>query len=224
MAQEHVIVLIGDERIGGTIESIPSSRAGSQTEGEVLIQLVDGRQLYVPVTALSRHENGAIIVDANRNNPQQGTSCIHERESVVTPVIIEELDVRKHTVETGRIRITKVVHEHEQLVDEPLLREEVILERVPVNRYIEAPIPVRYEGDTMIISLLKEVPVIEKRLMLTEELRITRRSAEHHEPLPVTLRSEEVTVERLNTQTVNGHENDSLIQEKSDGKDGDRII
>jgi stress response protein YsnF len=63
----------------------------------------------------------------------------------------------------------------------------------------------------MIISLVKEVPVVEKRLMLTEELRITRRSTEHRESLPVTLRSEEVTVERLETQTVNDHENDSLI-------------
>ena len=138
--------------------------------------------------------------------------------------MVEELDVQKHTVETGRLRITKVVHEHEELVDEPVLREEVLIERVPINRYVEAPIPLRYEGDTMIISLLKEVPVIEKRLMLTEELRITRRSADHHESRPVTLRREEVTVERLDPQTVHEHEQDSLIEENSDGKDGDRII
>jgi uncharacterized protein (TIGR02271 family) len=213
MAQEHVIVLIDDERIDGTIEAMPSPRAGSQLEGEVLVQLVDGRQLCVPVTALRRHENGTIMIDANKNNPQapQGFSPTHAGESVVTPVIVEELDVRKHTVETGRVRITKVVHEHEELVDAPVLREEVIIERVPINRYIEAPIPLRSEGDTMIISLVKEVPVVEKRLMLTEELRITRRSTEHRESLPVTLRSEEVTVERLETQTVNDHENDSLI-------------
>jgi uncharacterized protein (TIGR02271 family) len=213
MAQEHVIVLIDDERIDGTIEAISSPRAGSQSEGEVLVQLVDGRQLCVPVTALRRHENGTIMVDANRDNPQaqQGFSPAHAGESVVAPVIVEELDVRKHTVETGRVRITKVVREREELVDEPLLREDVLIERVPINRYVEAPIPLRYEGDTMIISLLKEVPVIEKRLMLTEELRITRRSAEHRESLPVTLRSEEVIVERLDSQTVNEHENNSLI-------------
>jgi uncharacterized protein (TIGR02271 family) len=211
MAQEHVIVLIGDERVGGTIEAIPSPRAGSQSEGEVLVQLVDGRQLCVPVTALRRHENGTITIDANRNNPQaqQGFSPVHAGESVVAPVIVEEVHVQKHTVETGCVRITKVVREREELVDEPLLREDVLIERVPINRYVDAPIPLRYEGDTMIISLLKEVPVIEKRLMLTEELRITRRSAEHRESLPVTLRSEEVTVERVERQTVN--ENDSLI-------------
>jgi hypothetical protein len=60
--------------------------------------------------------------------------------------------------------------------------------------------------------------------MLTEELRITRRSTDHRESLPVTLRSEEVTVERLAPQTVHEHEHDSLIEENSDGKDGDRII
>jgi stress response protein YsnF len=78
-----------------------------------------------------------------------------QRERCWYNSLIEELEVRKHTVETRRVRITKVVHEHEELVDEPVLREEVLIERVPINRYIEAPIPLRYEGDTMIISLLK---------------------------------------------------------------------
>jgi stress response protein YsnF len=48
----------------------------------------------------------------------------------------------------------------------------------------------------MIISLLEEVPVVEKRLMLKEELRITRRRVEAHRPMRVTLRSEAAVVER----------------------------
>jgi hypothetical protein len=36
-----------------------------------------------------------------------------------------------------------------------------------------------YEGETMIVPVIEEVPVVEKRLKLTEELRITKRRIQH---------------------------------------------
>ena len=61
----------------------------------------------------------------------------------------------------------------------------------------EAPVPVRQEGLTTIITLLEEV-VVEKRLRATEEVRITKRRAHPSRPLQhVTLRREEAVVERL---------------------------
>lgn len=118
-------------------------------------------------------------------------------EAVVMPVIEEELAVQKREVETRRVRITKIVREREEIVDEPLLKEEVEVERVVINRVVNEPVPVRYEGDTMIVSVLEEMLVVEKRLVLKEEWRITRRQSEFHQSQQVTLRSEEVTVERV---------------------------
>ena len=118
--------------------------------------------------------------------------------------MVEELDVQKHRMETGRVRISKVVREHEERVDEPLLREEVVIERVPINRFVEEAIPLRSEGDTIIVSLLEEVPVVEKRLMLKEELRITVRRVEARKPTSVTLRSEEATVEHIASRDKHG--------------------
>jgi uncharacterized protein (TIGR02271 family) len=89
-------------------------------------------------------------------------------------------------------------------VDEPLFREEVIIEHVPINRFVEEAIPLRSEGDTIIVSLLEEVPVVEKRLMLKEELRITVRRVEARKPTSVTLRSEEATVERIASKDIQG--------------------
>ena len=80
------------------------------------------------------------------------------------------------------------------------LSEEVSIERVPINRIVNEAIPIRYEGDTIIVSLLEEVPVVEKRLIVTEELRITKRHVEAHQPVRVTLRHEEATVEHLNVE------------------------
>ena len=82
-------------------------------------------------------------------------------------------------------------------MDEPLLRESVQVERVPINRLVaEAPAS-RQEGDTLVVPILEEVLVVEKRLMLMEEVRITRTRTEVHEPQTVTLRSEEAVIEGI---------------------------
>jgi len=50
---------------------------------------------------------------------------------------------------------------------------------------------------SLIVSIMEEVLVIEKRLVLKEELYIRKRRVETHRPQQVILRSEEVCVERL---------------------------
>jgi uncharacterized protein (TIGR02271 family) len=118
-------------------------------------------------------------------------------ETRVIPVVEEVLDIRRRRVETGKVRITKLVHEHEEEVATPRVREEVLIERVTVNRVVEAPVSPRQEGDTLIIPVLEEVVVTETRLVLKEELRITTRRIEEPAAQRVTLRREEVRIERL---------------------------
>jgi uncharacterized protein (TIGR02271 family) len=115
----------------------------------------------------------------------------------VVPVLAEDLEVQKRSVETGKVRITKVVHEREALVDEPLWREEVEVTRVPMQRVVEGPVPVREENDTTIISIVEEVLVVEKRWMLREEIHLRKQRLETHQPQRITLRSEDVQVERV---------------------------
>jgi len=115
----------------------------------------------------------------------------------VVPVVAEELVVEKRVVETGRVSVHKTVQEHEQVVDEPLIQETVEVERIPIHRIVEQPIPTRQEGDVTIISTVKEVLVVEKKLLFTEEVRITRRRSEVRDPQRVTLRSEEIAIERI---------------------------
>jgi uncharacterized protein (TIGR02271 family) len=115
----------------------------------------------------------------------------------VLPVLHEVLDMHTVPREMGRVRIRKTVHEREELVDPPLLREELVIERIPVNRVVEGPISMRSEGETLIIPVLEEVLVIEKRLLLKEEVRITTRRLEARAPQRVVLRREEVIVDRI---------------------------
>jgi uncharacterized protein (TIGR02271 family) len=110
------------------------------------------------------------------------------------PVVREEVKISKRPVETGRVRITKHVQERQQPVEAELLRQEVEVQRIPVNRVLDAPPKVREEGDVLVIPILEEV--VEKRWLLKEEVRVRRRSVQTSHRDSVVLRTEMVSVER----------------------------
>ena len=64
---------------------------------------------------------------------------------------------------------------------EKLYREGYSIERVKVDRLVTEPVSQRQEGDTLILPVMEEVLVVEKRMMLREEIRITRRRDEVEE-------------------------------------------
>ena len=117
--------------------------------------------------------------------------------STVIPVIEEQLRVDKKFVETGKVHISKKVSELQTSVSLPLTHEEYDVERVPVNRVVDTPPPaVSYEGDTMIVPVLREVLVVQKKYEIVEEVRLTKKTFTRQETQPVTLLKEEVAVER----------------------------
>ena len=118
-------------------------------------------------------------------------------ERVVVPVIREELRVTRRQVERGGVRVHKRVEEREEVVEQPAIREEVTVERVPIGQPIEAAVGSRQEGDTLIIPVLEEMLVVEKRLVLKEEVRITKRRIEEREQARIVLREEHVEIEEL---------------------------
>jgi uncharacterized protein (TIGR02271 family) len=115
----------------------------------------------------------------------------HER---VLPIIEERLDIRKVAAETGAVRVRKIVHEETRTVDMALMREEVNITRVPVNKEVESKFHSRQEGDTLVIPIFKEV--ITRHLMLVEEVRVTTRRIPESSTEEVTLKREEAVVER----------------------------
>jgi uncharacterized protein (TIGR02271 family) len=124
------------------------------------------------------------------------TDEVSEDETTrVIPVIQEKLVAGKRIVETGITRIRKEIHEREETVDLPLMKDEVHVERVLVDQFVEEPPEVRHVGETLIVPVMEEVLVVEKRLLLKEELHITKVTKTYHDPRKVTLRSEEVRIE-----------------------------
>jgi uncharacterized protein (TIGR02271 family) len=113
----------------------------------------------------------------------------------------EELEVGKETVETGRLRVSKQTHTREAFVNESLLSEQAEVETIPVGRQIFEMPSVRQEGDTTIVPIVEEVLHTERRLILKEEVKITRRRKTEQFQDRVTLRYQEAVITRVQSAT-----------------------
>jgi uncharacterized protein (TIGR02271 family) len=118
------------------------------------------------------------------------------------PVIREEAVVHTREVEGGGVRVHKTVHQREEVIEQPTMREDVDVERVAIGRVVDRAPEVREEGDTLIIPVMEEMLVVEKRLVLKEELRITRRRSVETEQARVLLNEEQVTIEKLDERSA----------------------
>jgi uncharacterized protein (TIGR02271 family) len=120
----------------------------------------------------------------------------HEN-SFTLPVVEETVHVDQKTIETGKVKISKTVKVDTETVNLLQVQEEVQIERIAINEFVQTPPPpLRYEGDTIVIPVLQEVMVTEKRLLLIEEVRITKQKVESKESEEVVLRKEEIKVQR----------------------------
>ena len=118
---------------------------------------------------------------------------VHSGGVEVVPVVAERAVVRKRRRVTQAVQVRTEVHEHEHVVERPVTTEGVTVERVPV---VEAPLPVREEGEVTIIPVHEEVVVVETRLKLVEEVHIRRHRVTSTARERVTLRREEASVGR----------------------------
>lgn len=116
-------------------------------------------------------------------------------ELAVIPVIAEQVRVDKEVREIGRVRITKTVDSRDEEVEVDFLRDEVEVERVEIGRPVDTPASIRYEGDTLVLPVHEEILVLQKQLVLREELRIRVARTQGHDRRIVRLRAEKVTVE-----------------------------
>ena len=198
----------GKDGLRGVVVSLADT---GQSQAEVLAE--GGRRIMVPAGLLKRRDDGSFYLplsleelEAASQSPagqagQAGQAVAgaagRADGPLVIPLVEERLETGVRRSVTGKLRVSTHVTEREEVADLPLLEEEVEVRRVPVGKVVDGPVPVRQEGDTVIVPVLEEVLVVEKRLMLREEVRLTTRRSQTHRPQRVTLRREEATVERL---------------------------
>ena len=133
------------------------------------------------------------------------------RETLTLPVVEETARIDKRVMETGRVRVSTRTETVDQVLRESLRSDTVEVTRVSVNRTLsegEVPPAVRDEDGVTIIPVLEEILVVEKRLVLKEELHIRRSSADDNVEVPVALRKQHAVVERVDPE---GHASEQTV-------------
>jgi stress response protein YsnF len=196
----------------------------------VVVRLDDGRNVLLPAEALRRESDGSYTVAFDLDPARGGAAEPGEtaarvpppargeqraapsvREGGVIPVLTEELVVERRAHVTGGVRLHKTVQERTAVIDEPIVRERVTVERVAIDRPLrDGQIPqVREQDGVLIVPVIEELLVVEKRLMLKEELHVRRVREETRERQEIPLRREHVDVERFEAgpagETPRGH-------------------
>ena len=125
-----------------------------------------------------------------------------ERASATLRLAAEKANVSKRKVVTGRIDVRTVTETVEDLVKASVKDQTVEVTRISVNRYVDAAPGLRTEGDLTIIPVFEEVLVIEKRLLLKEEVHIRRITRSEDVETNVPLRRQRAVVERHDAGTI----------------------
>ncbi|MDB5315302.1 MAG: hypothetical protein JWO26_3416 [Rhodospirillales bacterium] len=126
------------------------------------------------------------------------------KESSETDILLGEevLSVSKRAVETGKVRVSVTTEAVEEIVRETLRTRRAEIERVPLDqRVTEAP-QTRQEGDVLIIPVVEEILVIERHLVLKEEIRLRFVDGEQTTEQSVTRRVQHAVVERVPAATT----------------------
>jgi len=118
-----------------------------------------------------------------------------ENETRRVPLSEEELTARTRERDLGNVRFEKRIETQPASVTADVGHEDVTVERVAINQPIDAIPESRFEGDTLIISVVEEVLVTEKRLMLREEVHIRRQWVTESVTVEDTVRREVLDIE-----------------------------
>lgn len=118
----------------------------------------------------------------------------------VLQLFAEEAKVSRQTVETGRVRVATVTHTRDHLVDELLARTSVEVERIPVGRVVEEIPPVKDDAGLIVIPIVEETVIVERKLVLKEELHIRRKQTTERFQQTVPLRYQTAQVTRTPAQ------------------------
>jgi uncharacterized protein (TIGR02271 family) len=186
--------VVRKDGVTGKVTSVTTNGDGSTM---LVLRFDDGTQVAVSPQMLSPEDNDTyrLLMAGSRLTPE---------DEVVIPVIAEEIMVGTQEITRGVVRVQKRVETEEKIVDASVAAEEVIVERLPINVLVEGEAPqMREEDGVVIIPVLEEVLVVEKRLMLREEVRLTKRVTESSAPQTVVLRREVVDIERLQPEGRN---------------------
>jgi uncharacterized protein (TIGR02271 family) len=199
----------------GTVEEVVVRPETGELASLVVRRGWTDRLLHVGAALVDRLDAGGVLLRVSREEaerrgagvPQEvagGSLARQAGDRVVVPILEERLRADTRTVDLGELRIHKRVETEEARVTQAVTRDDLIVERVPIGRPLEAPAASRIEGDWFVVPIMEEVLVVHKQLVLKEEVRIRRQPVTESREVRETLRRERVELEDATRDGVRG--------------------
>jgi uncharacterized protein (TIGR02271 family) len=131
--------------------------------------------------------------DTRRDTPRADTTGATQDETTMR-LKQEEVKIGKREVEYGGIRLRKIIRT--ETVNQPveLKREEIVIERTPVNEGASNVADADFDEREVYIPLRREEPVVEKTVRANEEVRVGKRTDIDHQQVSETFRREDVEI------------------------------
>ena len=186
---------------------LPFDLLGRNEDGALILRGPDGGRLVLPEDATDLDHGTEVrpgdevglrlpFADLDAAAARSTGAGPDEVERRTVPLVAEEAVVEKRRHEVGTVRVRTRTEEREERIRVPLVHDEVEVRHVPIGRYVRAPEPVREERDRIVVPLHEEVLVVEKRLILREELHLIRRPERRTETHRIPLRRERAEIDR----------------------------
>jgi uncharacterized protein (TIGR02271 family) len=126
-----------------------------------------------------------------------GSSGAVRREAVLQRHA-EEAVIRTRPTPGQTVRVVTETHAREHVVEVPLTREIIDVEHVAIGQVVDVAPAIRYEGDVTILPVMEEIEVvvIQRRLILKEEIHVRRRRITETHQETISLRTQTAVVTR----------------------------
>ena len=131
MDRQRTAAVFDEEGRRGTI--VGDSGAPIRDD-RVIVRTDQGRRLQIRKEMLEERPDGTLFVPLSFAAVEREAGPLGAQEGVIIPVMEERIKVGRRERETGRVRLVKTVREERETIDEPLVREQVDVERVTINR------------------------------------------------------------------------------------------
>jgi stress response protein YsnF len=138
-----------------------------------------------------------LLINESLGKSRMPSTTAPDADELFVRLQAEDVAISRRTVAGDTVRVQTMTHVRDHHVDEDLSHVRVEVERVPIGQHVSSVPPIRQEGDTTILSVVEEIIVIERRLMLKEEVHIRRvHVAERHQET-VAVREQSVEICRV---------------------------
>lgn len=134
-------------------------------------------------------------IDQGANVPREAFLAKAVGNTLRIPLVEERLVASTKPVDLGEVRIHTHVDYHDEVVRQLVTRDDLVIEHVPVNQVVERPLGPRHEGEWLVIPIVKEVLVVQKQLVLQEEVRIRKRQVTEEQEVHEQVRHTRVEIE-----------------------------